>query len=213
MSKPESTNPPDDLDLMLRHDGELSADERRALDAAIAGDEQALAKLEALDQVSGMVRGRLELAADDAAPRLDALWSQIESAVVAEPAAAPATAPRTESGGGLWDGVREWMDRWRSNVLTGAVAAAAAALIIMAVQRPDPGAGPVAQVPATGAQVPVNNPPEVAVQETLVAQPPVVESLEVVGGSGTVLSIPGDEGENPTTVIWVTADDILEDPI
>jgi hypothetical protein len=45
-----------------------------------------------------------------------------------------------------------------------------------------------------------------------VSSPPVVERLDVTGGSGTILTIPGDEGENPTTVIWVTRDD-MEGPL
>jgi hypothetical protein len=47
---------------------------------------------------------------------------------------------------------------------------------------------------------------------TLTAEPPVVESLEVDQGAGTILTIPGEAGENPTTVIWVSRDDV-EGPI
>lgn len=211
--------PRDDIELMQHFDGEL-ADPRD--DVELSAEDRA--KLEALGQVRESVRGALELAADDVDDRLDAMWGAIERSISANGAAprdaridsgSPVAAPRAaDPDGGLFTRFGRWLDEYRGHVLTGAIAAGAAAVLVIALRSPDtvtrteyvqvPAKPDPGQGPAKGP-----NPAETSFAKS---EPAVVESLDVVDGSGTILTIPGEEGENPTTVIWVTSDD-LEGPI
>jgi hypothetical protein len=47
----------------------------------------------------------------------------------------------------------------------------------------------------------------------LESQPPEVENLEVYDGSGMVLTVPGDDGDDATAVIWISSEDTREGPI
>jgi hypothetical protein len=193
------------MELMQRHDGELTAPEP-ADDAGLDAD--AAAKLRALAEISAAVRTHLELAADDADARLEALWGTIERRIAGEAqAAAPTRAPVPEparTDRGLIGALADWLERYRGHIMTGAVAAAAAGVLIVALRPP--------QTVIRERLVTAPGAPERAAATTLVSSPPVVESLDVSEGSGTILTVPGDEGENPTTVIWVTRDD-MEGPI
>src|SRR5690606_1579546 len=99
----------------------------------------------------------------------------VELAPERRPAAAEAAAP------GAWERFRRWFSgSWQGNVVTGAVVAAAVATIMWAT-----GGGQV--VKRTTVRQPVAAPAMPAV--SLDSQPPEVESLEVYGGSGTILTI------------------------
>lgn len=191
------SGPRDDLELMQMFDGETAGDE-----AALDADQRA--KLAALEQVGDAVRTHLELAADAAEPKLDAMWATIERRIHAngKAPAEPAKAPAKASQPGWFS---RWLENWRSNLMTGALAAAAAAVLVIALRPPRT---EVRTVEVTPPVEPVKDPPTALVK----SEPPVVEDLEVVGGSGTILTIPGEEGENPTTVIWVNTEPV-EGPI
>lgn len=68
----------DDVDLMQYLDGEADEASAAEIAAALPGEDEARLKLQSLAQMSETVRSSLELAADEAAPRLDAMWASIE---------------------------------------------------------------------------------------------------------------------------------------
>ncbi|RMH44882.1 MAG: hypothetical protein D6689_01345 [Deltaproteobacteria bacterium] len=208
----------DDIDLMVHYDGELGED----VGPLSADDER---KLDALAQMTELVRGHLELAADEVEERLDAMWPAIERRIgangrAADGAIAPAARAPAADGApaGAWAALGRWLDRYRSQVLTGAVCAAAAAALVIALRPPEtitrteivrvePPAGAAGGPAAAQASGQAGAAPTFVVSE-----PAVVDSVEVDDGAGTILTIPGEAGENPTTVIWVTRDDV-EGPI
>ena len=199
-----------DIDLMQLADGELDADERAELEAAIAQDPDAEKKLEAIGQVGEVVRGHLELAADEAEPRLANMWAEIEKRIEldgrsSQAAAAPVRRPTAaQPVPGLWGSVTRWIDTYRGHVLTGALSAGAVAAIALYL-RPAPRVAESPREPQVAA--PEVTPPE---PEVLPAHMPAeVESIDVTGGSSAVFTYEGEDGEQ-TTVIWVTPDDITE---
>ena len=77
-----------DEELQMLHDGELSGREARAAEERAAASPEDRVRLEALREVGEVMRARFDLAAEEASPRLDALWSQIERELEPEPAGA-----------------------------------------------------------------------------------------------------------------------------
>lgn len=208
MSTPLKTpqTPFDDLDLMAYVDGELDDETRAAVDAHVAGDGDARSKQVALAQMNDVVRSYLELAADAAEPRLDAMWATIERRIQANgaprateattPARAPA-APARPAEPGIWARLTAWLDGHRGYFATGALAAAAAALLVMALRPPQV----VEQIVV--APAPLQNPPRMV----NVSTPPEVEEIEVNDGSASVFTIPGEgEGDVTAGVIWLDLD-------
>lgn len=196
--------PFDDLDLMAYADGELDDETAAAVAAFLAEDAGAQSKRAALGQMNDVVRSYLELAADDAEPRLDAMWSTIERRIQANgaaPAAAVAAAARPAEArpAGLWARVRAWLDEHRGYFATGALAAAAAAVLVMALRPPQ-----------VVERVVVTPPPPV--EQNLprmvnVSTPPEVEALEVNDGSASVFTLPGEgDGDVTAGVIWLDLD-------
>ena len=195
---------PRDEELQRLHDGELSGREARAAEERAAASPEDRARLEALREVGEVVRARLELAAEEAAPRLDALWSQLERELEPAPRAVPERAAAAERAKDEPAGFLGWLVGVRGYVATGALAAAAAAILVIALRPPRVVERVVVkQVPAAPAPAPAPE-PAVATADADAE----VESLEVVGGTGTVFHIPRDADDDaPTTVIWVTRDD------
>jgi anti-sigma factor RsiW len=200
-----------DPDLMMLADGELDAAEASALERA-AGANGAL-KVAAVREVGDLVRGHLELAADDAEDRLNGLWDLVERRLdVQDELEVAATKPRskrdaTPASPGVWSRVVKWFDGHRAHVLTGVLSAGAVAALTF-VLREDPRVeyrDRIINAPVANVQPDAGTNPMV-----LVATPPEVESLEVNGGTGTVFTIENDDGETETAVIWVTPDDVLE---
>lgn len=212
--------PTRDIDLMMLADGELDAAARAELEAAAATDPSLATKLEALGELREVVRGHLELAADEDEHRLGAMWAQIDKRLELDAGkrapASPAVADPAQSPG-VWSRITRWIDAYRGHVLTGALSAGAVAAVAL-MMRPEPKvvekpvaiSDPAPRVNAPTGPEPMpagngNDDPVVSVVHT----PPEVESLDVTGGTGTVFTIEGDDGEQ-TTVIWVTPDDTLE---
>jgi hypothetical protein len=202
--------PFDDLDLMAYADGELDDETAAAVAAFLAEDAGAQNKRAALGQMNDAVRSYLELAADDAEPRLDSMWATIErriqangavaaSAAAMAPAASVAAArPAAAQPAGLWARVRAWLDEHRGYFATGALAAAAAAVLVMALRPPQ-----VVERVVVTPQPPVQNPPKMV----NVSTPPEVEALEVNDGSASVFTLPGEgEGDVTAGVIWLDLD-------
>jgi hypothetical protein len=212
----------DDIELMQYFDGELPEAEARAVAERLerGGDDRA--KLEALGQVRDAVRAHGELAADDIERRLAGLWSGIERSTRANGDGAKPAEAATDvaTGGAPWaprrggrpgDGAAGagWLERHRGHIVTGMVTAIAVAALMTAIKPRTVVRTEIVEAPAPPpAQV---NEPDLA---AATSEPPVVENLEITQGEGTILTIPGDEGENPTMVIWLTQNDTgAEEPI
>ena len=170
---------PTDLEIMELADGERDDPE---LAARLAGDSDASAKREAIEQLGELVRGHLELSADavhDA--KFAALWRRIDGQLVA-----PAT--------GAWSRISAWFDHYRSHVITGAVSAGAVAALALVLR---PGAADLGMQGAAGHAI--------EARPVALRAAPEIDSLDTPGGSSTVISLDDDDGN--ATVIWVTPDD------
>jgi anti-sigma factor RsiW len=207
--------PFDDLDLMAYVDGELDAETAAAMEAHLAEDDGARSKRMALDQMHDVVRSHLELAADDAEPRLDALWAKIEGRIAAngvsarapapEPAKAPSRALAAAAHTGLWTRFTAWLDEHRGYFATGALAAAAAAVLVIALRPPQVVERVVVAPPQPPQQQQQTSPQMVPVVN--VSTPPEVETLEVNDGSASVFTLPKEgEGDVTAGVIWLDLD-------
>ncbi len=178
----------DDIELMQHLDGELGERDVKAVEDRLAADPDARAKSESLAQVDEVLRGHLELAADNVSERrFDAMWKEIESAT----AAAPATPS-------VWSKITGWLDRYRGHVITGALSAGAVAALAL-ILRPGGGDDPGTQAQRTGA---------IDVRPAAMRTAPEIESLDTPDGEGTVLNLEDEDGH--TTVIWVTPEDTVE---
>lgn len=176
---------------MLAADGELDPADRGA--GYVEADAAATAA--GVAELGGLLRGHLELAADEAEPRLAELWDLVERRLdreeeaVAVPAA-PAPAPS------LFTRVRAWFSGHRSHLATGLVSAGAVAALAFAL-RSDPESRTVVKTVYVPQTPPTN----------LAASPPEVESLDVEGGTGMVFTMAGEGDEGETAVIWVEPDE------
>lgn len=180
----------EDIELMQHADGELEERHADEVAARLARDPDAGAKLEALDQITELVRGHLELATDDVPERkFDAMWRAIDRETT--PAAETAEV-------GLWGKITGWLERYRGYVITGAVSAGAVAALAL-VLRPGAGPGDGLIAPRGGA---------IDVRPAAMRTAPEIESLETPNGEGTVLNLEDEDGH--TTVIWVTPEDTVE---
>ena len=200
-----------DLDLMAHYDGEL---DDAGLRDSIAGDAPSRAKLEALGQISEVVRTTVELEVDAVIERADpfaAMWSRIERQInangVHEEAAQGTTAPAPAEPAGVWASITAWFERYRTQLATGAMCAVAAAALVWFLRPPET---TVEYVEVPGAAVKTER--AQVVPASLDSQPPEVESLEIYDGSGAVFTIAGEDGE--TAVIWLSSpEETVEGPI
>lgn len=168
-----------DLDYMEHADGELETNL----------DDDGRAKVSAVQELSELVRGRLERSADDVPDaRFAQMWSQIDKSIDAAPAARA-----SESTPGVWRRISRWFDRYRGYVLTGAVSAGAVAALALVLRGPSRtsslGDNPIPVMP-------------------VVHRPAEIEELDTPGGNGSVFNVQDEDGS--TTVIWVTPEDTVE---
>jgi hypothetical protein len=188
-------------------DGELDATAAAAVAASMGATERA--KVAALRDLGEAVRGHLELSADAAAPRLARMWDEIDKRItLGEREKAPAAAPVAPATRGFWSRLGRWLDDHRSHVFTGVLSAGAVAALALFLQ-PTPGTKTVyvtAPTPEVGAPPIAAAPPMVPAMVR--STPPVVESLDIQGGTGTVFTIEDEDGG--TAVIWVTPEDTVE---
>jgi hypothetical protein len=179
MSRSTAERAPSDLGLMEHADGERDDAE---VAARLEHEPEARAKVEAIHQLGELVRGHLELSADDVHDaRFAAMWRRIDGQLVA-----PAT--------GVWARLSAWFDRYRSHVITGAVSAGAVAALAL-IFRPG-----TSDIGASGAGGHVIDVRPVAQRAT-----PEIDSLDTPGGSSTVV-INIDDEDGHAAVIWVTDD-------
>lgn len=173
----------DDIELMQHADGELDERSEEKLRVRLEGDAEARLKVESLGQVSELVRGHLELTADELLDRkLAGMWRNIDRKL-------------DEAPKGMWSRAVSWLERYRGHVITGMVSAGAVAALAL-VLRPDrDGVGHMVA-------------PPVNVQPAALRSPPAVESVDTPGGTSTVLNYEDEDGN--TAVIWVTPEDTVE---
>ncbi len=123
-----------DIDLMQFADGELEVAARPDVEATLAADPDARARLEGVAELGELVRTHLELSADDVERRLGAMWTEIDKRLdlAADAARAiPATATPAAAGPGLWGRLTRWLDAYRGHILTGTLSAGAVAAIAL----------------------------------------------------------------------------------
>ena len=212
---------PSDVEIMMFLDGELEGSEANAIAEYLEANAEAASVAASIGQVSELVRGSVDLDADAAESKLAGLWAGIEKSIdsngVSKVAAemAPVISIQSKAEEKATDQLVKkaaWFGGWQSHLVIGAVAAAAA-FLLMYTQRGDS----VDRAPAvanTSDQGRAMEPRIVPV--TLRYQEPEVEELEVYDGSGVILTVPADEesDEAATAVIWISSDtDVVEDPI
>jgi hypothetical protein len=171
--------------MMLAADGELG-------DAPAPSGPAAEATAASVHELGELVRGHLELAADQAEPRLAGLWELVERRLdLADEAVAPPAPAARPAPASLWGRAWSWLTGHRSHVITGFVSAGAVAALALALR------------PSSEPRVVVRTVAVPAIQPTavLARTPPEVESLDVGDGTGTVFTIDDEDGE--TAVIWV----------
>ena len=185
-----------DAELMAHVDGE--ADGELAGDVALAArvehDPESRLKAAAIKELGEVVRGHLELSADDVHDaKFAAMWRRIDEQL-GEPAGAEA---RSRAPRGWWARISAWLDHYRGHVITGAVSAGAVAALALVLRPSLPDAG-YAGRPREAIDV-----RPVALRAT-----PEIDALDTPGGSSTVINLDDEDGH--TTVIWVTPADTLE---
>jgi anti-sigma factor RsiW len=183
-------------ELMQLHDGELPPAEARALAERVAASPEATAQLAALAELSTLARAHYQDAADESDAQLAAAWARIEGQLEAPPAREGTVTPI---------GTRR-RARPLGYIAASAMGLAAGALLVMTL-----GKHPVRIVTV---DVPVPAPRE----PTLMASAPTdteVDGIEAPGASSTmVFQVPGEASDRPpTTIVWVTDDDVPEGPI
>jgi hypothetical protein len=182
-----------DDDLMRFIDGEMSSAEARQFEEKARGTADVEGKVAAVKQLGDVVRARYDAAADEAEPKFDALWARIEDNMVA-----PARKPAAAADVGMFAAMREWLASRRGYVMTGALSAVAAALLVI-ILRP----AQVREVPGPKeiVEVPVEVTPALVHVKARAIE---IEELETAQGAPDVLRIPsGDEDQPPTLVVRV----------
>jgi hypothetical protein len=186
-----------DLDLMMHVDAELEAGEDSAVVERM-DEPDVRGKAAAVRELGELVRGHVELATDEAEPRLAGMWAELAKRLDNEhknehKGASPVRAAQPAADAGVWKAVSRWIERYRSHVLTGALSAGAVAAVAMVLRPAVPGhEGGVGMGTS-------------AIPATFASAPPEVESLDVPNGTGTVLTMEDEDGA--TAIVWVTPDD------
>ncbi len=188
-------------------DGELDEHASRELEDALARDPGSRAKVDAIGELGDLLRGHIELSADDVPQkRFDSLWREIDKGI--DRAGASITDPAKASPVeeiGVMRRIGRWFDRYRGHILTGAVSAGAVAALALLLRNPTPDA------PSNGNTLAVGSGSGSAtIEPTLVNNHDTaeIESMDTPDGTGTVFNLEDEDGS--TTVIWVTPDDTVE---
>ncbi len=151
-------------------------------------------------ELGELVRGHLELRADEVEDRLGAMWAEVDKQLelVATPAIAVPAAPARP---GAWARLTAWLSAHRTHVATGLVSAGAVAAIMTLVT-------PAGQDRVITRTVNITPPAPPIIPVVLKREAPQVESLDTPGGTGTVFTFEDDEGG--TAIILVTPNDVEE---
>lgn len=192
-----------DPDVMQLVDGELAPAEAAEVEAQVARDPALRGKADGVRELDELVRGHLELAADEAEPRFANLWSQIEKRIEHDrvPVAVPARktgSAAIDSGAprGFFGRIGRFFDRRRGYIVTAVVSAGAVAAVALVLR----GRG--------GDRITTAGTTTILVTPVVDHEPPEVESLDTPDGTGTVLTIEDEDGD--AAVIWVEPSDEVE---
>ena len=206
-----------DADVMAFVDGELDATTGAAVEAELttspSGD--GARKAEAIRELGQLVRGHLELATDAREARLAGMWREIDKQIdlrAQDDSTAIPAKPASRRAGAEPAAAQGWFARYRGYIATGALSAAAVAVLALVLRAPSsgPSSGTVAKVTppvvvgSGGGPTPIG--PVTPVLLPRVA--PEVESVDVASGTGTVFTIEDEDGD--TAVVWVTPEDTVE---
>lgn len=185
----------DDVELMQAVDGERPAGE---LDARLDRDPDGRAKAEAIGQLGEVVRGHLELAADDVpASRFDQMWRSVAKELERDVPASQRV--REPARSGAWSRFMGWFERHRGHVFTGVVSAGVVAALALVLRPATHDDG------HTQAQAQSDT---IDVRPAAYREAPEIETLDTPDGTGTVLNLEDEDGH--TAVIWVTPADTVE---
>jgi hypothetical protein len=175
-----------DIDVMGHADGEQELE----LDAT------SRAKVEALGELTELVRGRLELAADDVPEaRFASMWSAIDKELDKQTVVAKDVVKEPAAETGFLSRLGRWLDRYRSQIITGAVSAGAVATLALVLRSGGEGST------HTSSHDPIDVRP-------VVHRPAEIEALDTPDGTSAVFNVDDEDGS--TTVIWVTPQDSVE---
>ncbi len=180
-----------DLDFMEHADGEAETE---------LGAEGQL-KVSAVRELGELVRGRLELAADDVpAAKFDAMWREIDKQT--ERAERPERLERGEREAPVNDAswltrLGRFLERYRSQIITGAISAGAVAALALVLRSGGGDPGTLGE-----GHGPIN-------VKTVSHRPAEIEELDTPDGTSSVFNVDDEDGST-TTVIWVTPEDTVE---
>jgi anti-sigma factor RsiW len=181
-------------------DGELPAREAREVEARLDRDPVAKQQLEALAQLTKVVRTHYEGEIVDAEAKLAGLWSQIDKKLEG-PASSPIETVRPAASGLLAYLADLFTPR---TIGVGLVGVAAGALLMVALGRPRDGE----------LRVSFDLGPAPVAAPVRTAEATQIEELEVQTGSAMVFQVPSENSSEPaTTVVWVTGESAAEEPI
>ena len=197
----------EDEELMAFLDGELPPRDAREVESRVAASAEARQKIDALGELSTLVREHYREATDKAEPGMAAAWARLEAQLGAAPPEKVTARPVIEPAVGFWQSIVDAVvPRW-SHVAAGAVGLAAGALLVIGF-RP--------------AKIEIVTVKEPVIIDRAIVEPPVVaamaedtaiESLDIASGTGMVFQVPTQNDKPATTVIWVTDDTPTEGPI
>jgi hypothetical protein len=165
-------------------------------EASIELTAEGSAKVDAIHEMGELVRGRLELAADDVPDaRFAAMWKEIDKQIDLKKVETPA--PVVVESAGFLSRLGRWLDRYRSQIITGAVSAGAVATLALVLRG---GGGATTHSS--------HDPIDVRPVANNHRGPAEIEDLDTPEGTSTVFNLDDEDGS--TTVIWVTAEDTVE---
>lgn len=179
-------------------DDELDAAGAAEVERQLALPENSTARdrLAGVRELGELVRGHLELRADEVEDRLAAMWTEVDKQLDLRPA--PVARP-VAARPGVWARMSAWLSAHRAHVATGLVSAGAVAALMTLVT---PGGKDRVITRTVNVSPPI--PPTMPV--VLKREAPQVESLDTPGGTGTVFTFEDDDGG--TAVILVTPNDV-----
>ncbi|MCC6994273.1 MAG: hypothetical protein IT370_06555 [Deltaproteobacteria bacterium] len=202
-------------------DGEVSADERVAVEARLGEDAETRRRVEAGRELGSRVRAYSARALEEAeaAGSFEAMLEGIQARIGREGTGASVGAVRARENGaarsrsgdvhalrgaGATGGGRGGRRLW---AIAGALAIAAAVVVFLIVRRPRRG-GEVAQPtkPSPSAPAPSvsESPSPVEMAVAGVSNEASIESIDVPG-TASIFTIPDETGDGATTVIWLSA--------
>jgi len=183
-----------DIDLMTFHDGEEFQD--GGIHAELLNDEGSAEKLQAMQEIGDFLRTYGELSADDVESKFSNMWESIDAQISAPTHLREVEAFQDSTENvdkGLWHSIKEFFSIHRGHFATGAMVGAAAVILTLSFS----GSENKEASPINGqAQRPIAVP----------IMPASIRHVDVPSGTPNIIKLPGETGEDSTTLIWVEHD-------